>query len=70
MDAEDLDVQRRAAIALVMAQVRLGHELRYLVGFSEGEGVADHDGLVEDLDKATDVVAAEVPTKEVIREAL
>jgi hypothetical protein len=70
MDAEELGVHRRATVALAMAQVWLGHELRHLVGFSEGEGADDQDGLVEDLDKATDAVAAEVPTKEVIREAL
>jgi hypothetical protein len=35
-----------AVVALVAAQVRSGHELRYLVGFPEGEGVADHDRIV------------------------
>jgi hypothetical protein len=63
-------VQRGAAIALAAAQVRSGYELRHLVGFLEGEGAADHEGLIEDFDKAMDVVAAEVPTKEVILEAL
>jgi hypothetical protein len=41
-----------------------------LVGFSEGEGADDHERLIEDFDKAADAIAAEVPAKEVILEAL
>jgi hypothetical protein len=38
-----------AAVALVATQVWSGHELRFLIGFLEGEGVANHERLVEDL---------------------
>jgi hypothetical protein len=63
-------VYRGAAIALVVAQVRSGHELSFLVGFPKGEGVADHERLIEDFDEATDAIATEVPTEKVILEAL
>jgi hypothetical protein len=36
----------------------------------EDEGTDDHERLVEDFDEAADAVAAEVPTEEVILEAL
>jgi hypothetical protein len=32
--------------------------------------VVDHERLVEDFDEATDAIVAEVPTEEVILEAL
>jgi predicted NAD/FAD-binding protein len=44
----------------------LSHEVCFLVGFPEGEGVADHDGLIEDFDEVVDAIVAE----EVILEAL
>jgi hypothetical protein len=68
-DAMEFGIHCRAVVALAAAQVRSGHELRHLVGFSEGEGAADHDELFEDFDKAVDAVIAEVPAEEVIREA-
>jgi hypothetical protein len=48
----------------------LGHELRFLIGFPEGEGVANHETFIEDFDEATNAVTTEVPTEEVILEAL
>ncbi|XP_066380882.1 uncharacterized protein [Miscanthus floridulus] len=68
-DVVELGVHRGASVALAATQVRLGHELRHLVGFPEGEGATDHDGLVEDFDVAADAVVAKVPAEEVIREA-
>jgi hypothetical protein len=47
-DAVEYGVHRGAAVALAVAQVWLGHELRFLVGFPEGKGAADHERLVED----------------------
>jgi hypothetical protein len=41
-----------------------------LVGFLEGKGVADHERLIENFDEATDAIATEVPSEEVILEAL
>jgi hypothetical protein len=35
-----------------------------------GQGAADYERLVEDFDKATDAVTAEVPTEGAILEAL
>jgi hypothetical protein len=64
------DIHRGAAIALAMAQVRSGHELRFLIGFPEGEGVADHERLIEDYKEAMGTVVTEVPVEEVILEAL
>jgi hypothetical protein len=52
------------------AQVRSGHELCFLIGFPEGEGVANHERLIEDFNEAADTVATKVPSKEVILEAL
>jgi hypothetical protein len=69
-DVEEYGVQRGAAVALATAQVRSGHELCFLVGFLEGEGVADHERLIEDFDEAADAIAAEVPAEEVILKAL
>jgi hypothetical protein len=69
-DAVEYGVHRGAAVALAAAHVRSGHELRFLVGFPEGEGATDHERLIEDFDKAMDAVTAEVPAKEVILEAL
>jgi hypothetical protein len=71
-DAVEYSVHRGAAVALMLMVTRLrsGHELRFLIGFPEGEGVADHERLVEDFDEATDAMIAEVPAEEVILEAL
>jgi hypothetical protein len=69
-DAVEYGVHRGAAVAQATAQVRSGHELRFLIGFPEGEGATDHERLVEDFDKATSAVTAEVPAEEVILEAL
>jgi hypothetical protein len=46
-------VHRGAAVTLAATQVWSGHELRFLIGFSEGEGVANHERLVEDFNEAT-----------------
>jgi hypothetical protein len=48
----------------------LGHELRFLIGVPEGEGVANHERFIKDFDEATNTVTAEVPAEEVILEAL
>jgi hypothetical protein len=56
----EYDIHRGVAVALAAAQVRSSHDLRFLVGFPEGEGVADHERLVEDFDEATDAVVVEV----------
>jgi molecular chaperone GrpE (heat shock protein) len=69
-DAVEHGVYRGAAFALAVTQVRSGHELRHLVDFLEGEGVVDYEGLIEDFDEAVDAITAEVPTEEVIHEAL
>jgi hypothetical protein len=69
-DVVEYGVHHGAIIALAAAHVRSGHELRYLVGFPEGEGVANHERLIKDFAKAANAVAAEVPTEEVILEAL
>jgi hypothetical protein len=69
-DAVEHGVYRGAAFALVVTQVRSVHELHHLVDFLEGEGVADYEGLVEDFDEAVDAITTEVPTEEVIHEAL
>jgi hypothetical protein len=66
----EYDVHRGAGVALATAQVRSGHDLRFLIGFSEGERTADHKRLIEDFNEATNTVIAEVPAKEVILEAL
>jgi hypothetical protein len=70
MDTVEYGVHRGAAVALVAAQVWSGHKLRHLVGFSEDKGANDHERLVEDFNEAADAIAAEVPTEEVILEAL
>jgi hypothetical protein len=69
-DVVEYGVHSEATVALAAAQVRSGHELRYLVGFLEGEGAANHERLIKDFAKAVNAVAAEVPTEEVILEAL
>jgi hypothetical protein len=66
----EYDVHRGVAVALATAQVRLGHDLRFVVGFPEGDRAADHERLVEDVDEAADAIFAEVPTEVVILEAL
>lgn len=66
----EFGIHRGAAVALAVAQVRTGFELRHLVGFSEGKAAADHDELIEGFDDAANAVVAKVPTMEVIREAL
>jgi hypothetical protein len=43
--------------------------LHPLVGFLEGQELADHDGSREDLDEAADVVVNLVPTKGIVEEA-
>jgi hypothetical protein len=43
--------------------------LHHLVGFLEGQELADHDGSREDFDKAADVVINLVPTEGIIEEA-
>jgi hypothetical protein len=63
-------VHRGAVVALTVAQVWSGHELHFLIGFSKGEGVTDHERLIEDFDEAIDAITAKVPTKEVILKAL
>jgi hypothetical protein len=69
-DAVEHGVHCEVVVALAAAQVQSSHELHFLVGFSKGEGVADHERLVKDFDEAADAVAAEVPAEEVILEAL
>jgi hypothetical protein len=69
-DAVEYGVHRGAAVAQAAAQVRSGHELRFLIGFPEGEGATDHERLIEDFDEAADAVTAEVPAEEVILKAL
>jgi hypothetical protein len=69
-DVVEYGIHRGVAVALAAAQVWWGHELYFLVGFLKGEGVADHERLIEDFDEAADTVAAEVPAGEVIPEAL
>jgi hypothetical protein len=69
-DVVEYGVHRGAAVALTAAQVQSGHELRFLIGFLEGEGAANHERLIEDFDEATDGITAEVPTEEVILKAL
>jgi hypothetical protein len=64
-DTMEFGIHCRAVVALAAAQVRSGHELRHLVGFSEGEGASDHDELVEDFDEAADAAVAEMPAEEV-----
>jgi hypothetical protein len=63
-------VHRGATIALTAARVRSGHELCFLISFSKGKGVANHERLIEDFDEAIDAITAEVPAEEVILEAL
>jgi hypothetical protein len=65
----EFGVHRGTAVALMAAQVRSGNELHHLVGFPEGEGAADHDGLIEQFDDVADAVIVELPAVEVIREA-
>jgi hypothetical protein len=43
--------------------------LHHLVGLSEGQELADHDGSWEDFDEAADAVIDLVPTEEIIEEA-
>jgi hypothetical protein len=69
-DTVEYGVHHRAAVARATAQVWSGHELRFLVGFLEGEEAADHERLVEDFDEAADANTAEVPAKDVILKAL
>jgi hypothetical protein len=69
-DVVEYGVHRGAIVALVAAQVRSSHELHYLVGFPEGEGVTNHERLIKDFAEAANAVATEVPTEEVILEAL
>jgi hypothetical protein len=69
-DTVEHGVHHRATVTLATSLVRSGHELHHLVGFSKGEGAANHEGLVEDFDEAADAVVAKVPAEEVIHEAL
>jgi hypothetical protein len=69
-DVVEYGVHRGATIALTAAQVRSGHELRFLISFPEGERATDHERLIEDFDEAVGAITAEVPAKEVILEAL
>jgi hypothetical protein len=62
-------VHRGAAVALATTKVQLGHELRFLVGFPEGERVVDHKRLVKDFDEVANAIIIKVLAEEVILEA-
>jgi hypothetical protein len=53
----------------MVAQVRSGHVLHHLVGLSEGQELADHDGFWEDFDEAADAVVDLVPAEGIVEEA-
>jgi hypothetical protein len=65
----EIGIRRGAAVALTVAQVRSGHTLHYLVGLSEGQELADHDGSWEDFDEVADAVIDLVLDEGIVEEA-
>jgi hypothetical protein len=53
----------------MVVQVRSGHVLHHLVGLSEGQELADHDGSWEDFDEAGDTIVDLVPAEGIMEEA-
>lgn len=64
--AVELGVHRGAAVALTIAQVRSGRELRCFAGLLEGQTLAEHGALLDDFGGATDAVVAEVSVEEAL----
>lgn len=62
-------VHEGAAMALTMAQVRSGHELRHFVGFLEGENILDHGHLLDGFEEAATAVVAEISADDIVEEA-
>jgi predicted NAD/FAD-binding protein len=65
----ELGIHREAAVALTVAQVRSGHVLHHLVGLSEGQELANHDGSREDFDEVANAVVNLVPAEGIVEEA-
>jgi hypothetical protein len=57
-------------VALTVAQVRSRHVLHHLVGVSEGQELADHDGSQVDFNDATDAVIDLVPAEGIMEETI
>jgi hypothetical protein len=68
-DVVVLGIHHGEAVALMVAQVHLGHVLHHLVGLLEGQELADHDGSQEDFNEAADAVIDLVPAEGIIVEA-
>jgi hypothetical protein len=59
--------RRGATVALAIAQVCSGHDLRLVEpGFPEGEALDDYQDLVEDFEGASDAMANITSAEEVI----
>jgi hypothetical protein len=65
----ELGIHHEAAVALTVAQVRSGHVLHHLVGLSEGQELANHDGSREDFDEVANAVVNLVPAEGIVEEA-
>jgi hypothetical protein len=68
--AIERDVRRGAVVALTMAQAATDMDLQDVEGFPMGEGLGDHEDLLEGFEPAANVVAALVPADRVLNEDL
>ena len=60
-------VRHGAAIALALAQVRSGCELRLLPhGFPAADHPKDHESLIEDFSNATNTIAFSSPARDIV----
>ena len=60
-------VHHGAAVALAMAQVRSGCELRLLPhGFPAADHPKDHESLIEDFSNAANTIAFSSPTEDIV----
>lgn len=67
--AVERGVHRGAAVALIAAQVQMGHDLRHAVGFPKGLNATHFEEVIDQFDDAAKAVLAEMPAEEVLHEA-
>lgn len=68
-DAVERGMYRSASEALAAAQFCSGLDPRGLVGFPDGQGATDHEGLVDSFEDTAEAVVTEVPAEQILREA-
>jgi hypothetical protein len=59
-EAIEFGIHRDEVVALAIAQLHFGGDLRDAIGLLEGSAVEDMDRLTDDFDVATNVVFGEV----------